>query len=73
MRYRVLGDIAYEAEPASVSGTKPVFATAFKGDIVALNSRDAAALLARGDVVEHDLIVSVGAPPQGLREPRLLK
>jgi hypothetical protein len=64
-RYRVLGDIAYESSPAPAVGAKPVFATAFRGDIVALNAKDAAALLARGDVVEHDLVaVSVGAPPQ---------
>lgn len=50
--YHVLGDIAYEAGRDEKSGNA-IHATASKGEIVQLNAKDAAALLARGDVVFH--------------------
>lgn len=49
--YRVLGDVAYET--GRDEADKPVHATAVSGEIVQLNAKDAAALLARGDVVVH--------------------
>lgn len=49
--YRVLGDVAFQAG-LDRSGN-PVHTTASSGEIVRLNPKDAAALLARGDVVEH--------------------
>jgi len=60
VKYRVLGDIAFEAGRNAIG--LPIHATAVKGDLVALNLKDAAALLARGDVIvaeHHDDVVTV--------------